>query len=375
VRIGLVLPGFSANERDWCIPALHNFVRTLARENDVCVFALEYPYRRDRYNFFGATVYALNGQHRGKLYAPRLWSDALAAIFAQHCRSRFDVLHAFWANKAGLIALVAARALRVPMVASVAGGELVGFAHIGYGGQQHWVERTNVSWVLKRANRVTVGSRYLQAIAARWRGDALIAPLGVDTEMFSPRRAAPFDYALLRSGWAAPTKILNVGSLLPVKQQEVLLDAFARLKSNVELDIVGAGERENFLRTRAAELGITNRIKLSGEIAHDLLPQKYRGADIFVQSSLHEAQGMAVLEAASCGLAIAGTPVGVLPEFAESHAAIAASDFDAHALAAAIQRALESHDDLGCRACVIAEQKFSLQAAHARWMEIYRSVE
>ena len=366
MRIGLVLPGFSASERDWCIPALYNFVRTLARENKVCIFALEYPYRRDHYNFFGATVYALNGRHRGKLYAPRLWSDTLATIFSEHRRARFDVLHAFWANESGLIALVAARALSIPIIASVAGGELVGFANIGYGGQLHWVEKTTVNWVLKRADRVAVGSRYLQAIAARWRGDAQIAPLGVDTEMFSPQKGA--------GTRPAPTKIINVASLLPVKQQEILLDAFANLKCAAQLEIIGAGERQEFLRARVVERGISERVKFSGEVAHDLLPQKYRAADIFVQSSLHEAQGMAVLEAAACGVAIAGTPVGILPELAERDAAIMTDGFNADSLAAAIERTLESRDNLGCRAREIAEKKFSLQATHARWMELYNSV-
>jgi len=65
MKIGLVLPGFSANEKDWCIPALLDYVRVLARANSVHVFALEYPYRRDDYDVFGATIHSLNGGNRG----------------------------------------------------------------------------------------------------------------------------------------------------------------------------------------------------------------------------------------------------------------------------------------------------------------------
>jgi glycosyltransferase involved in cell wall biosynthesis len=251
------------------------------------------------------------------------------------------------------------------MIASVAGGELTGFANIGYGGQLHWVERTIVNWVLKRAHRVTVGSRYLQEIAARWRGDAQIAPLGVDSEIFSPR-AKPVRQDQIR--------IINVASLLPVKQQEILLEAIARLKSYIELEIVGSGERQQFLQRRASELKISHRVKFSGEVAHAALPQKYRAADIFAQASWHEAQGIAVLEAAACGLTIAGTPVGVLPELAKSHRAIAAHGFGAPALAAAIERAIESRQELGCRARAMAEQEFSLPVSQARWMNLYHSL-
>ena len=32
MKIGLVVPGFSANEQDWCIPALLDYVRALAAQ-------------------------------------------------------------------------------------------------------------------------------------------------------------------------------------------------------------------------------------------------------------------------------------------------------------------------------------------------------
>lgn len=364
MKIGIVLPGFGADAHDWCIPALYDFVRALAQKNEIHVFALEYPYKRSQYDFFGARVHALGGAHRGKLYAPHLWSDAFSEIFAEHRRSKFDLLHAFWVNKPGVIAGIAARFLGVPFIASVAGGELVALRQIGYGGQLNRVERTMIGWVMKRADRVTVGAHYLQAIAARWRRDVQVIPLGVDTNLFSSHPSIDSH---------AEMRILNVGSLNPVKQQDVLLDALARLDSSARVEIIGAGAQEKYLRTRASELGLSPRIEFSGEIAHDALPQKYSAADIFVQSSLHEAQGMAVLEAAACGLAIAGTPVGVLPELAQRGAAIAASGFDAAALADAVQRAIAQRKELRSRAREMVEREFSIDRACIRWRDLYNA--
>lgn len=363
MKIGIVLPGFSADEHDWCIPALYNFVRALARQDEIHVFALEYPYRRSQYDFFFATVHALGGAHRGKLYAPRLWSDAFSEILAEHRRARFNLLHAFWVNKPGVVAGIAAGALRVPLIASVAGGELVALPQIGYGGQLNSFERMTVGWVMKRADRVTVGSHYLQAIAARWRRDVQVIPLGVDTNLFSVPSANSH----------TEIRILNVGSLNRVKHQDILLDAFARIDPSARLEIIGAGEEEKSLRARASDLGISRRVDFAGEIAHDALPHKYRSADIFVQSSLHEAQGMALLEAAACGMAIAGTPVGVLPELAQRGAAIAASGFDAVALADAILRAVAQREELGCRARQMVENEFSIEAACNRWRDLYNA--
>lgn len=376
MRIGLVLPGFCSNEHDWCIPALYNFVRTLAHDTQVCVFPLEYPYRQRSYDFFGAQVFSLGGGHRGKAYVPRLWSRTLAAIFAEHRRARFDALHAFWANKSGFFALTIGRALHIPVIASVAGGELVGYSSIKYGGQLGRIERPITNWVMKGADRVTVGTRYLQGVASRWRKDTRIAPLGIDAEMFSPACSDRLDGTPNVNARADTSSIhvINVASCLAVKQQEILLEAFSHLKSNAELDIIGAGDRLSSLQRRAAELGIAARVRFSGELDHGALPDKYRAADVLVQSSLHEAQGMAVLEAAACGVAIAGTPVGVLPELVETGAAIASTGFDAQSLASAIDLANQSRCELGLDARKRAETDFSLPSTRSRWMSLYSTL-
>ncbi|MGP1614910.1 MAG: PepSY domain-containing protein, partial [Pollutimonas bauzanensis] len=51
-----------------------------------------------------------------------------------------------------------------------------------------------------------------------------------------------------------------------------------------------------------------------GRVLGEHRPWKGTAADVFVQTSRHEAQGMALLEAAACGVPPVGTPVGVLPE-------------------------------------------------------------
>ena len=363
MKIGLVLPGFSANEQDWCIPALLDLVRTLARENTIHVYALEYPYRRDNYPVYGATVHSLKGGNRGKAYAPRLWRTALAAIRAEHRRGQFDVLHAFWANEPGLIALLAARNLGIPLVASVAGGELSALRDIGYGGQLHFIERMMIRVVIHNTERVTVGSQYMRQMAHTLRMKVEVLPLGVDTTLFSPS---------LRKQ-SKPFRLLNVGSLVPVKGHAVLLDAVAKLgRSGLCLEIAGEGSLKDELSARALHLGISSRVQFSDSIPHHLLVDKYRTADLFVQSSLHEAQGMALLEAAACGTDVVGTAVGVLPELAVQGAAVTSRSLRADDLAAAIVEALEVREQLACRARETATREYDLERTCSKWTHLYQ---
>ncbi len=365
MKIGLVLPGFSATESDWCIPALLNLVRRLAFDHNVHVFALEYPYRKTAYSVYRATIHSLGGRNRGKWYAPRLWSDALSAIYAEHRRAHFDVLHAFWVNEPGAIAVFAGRLLQVPVVASVAGGELVGIPSLGYGGQLHWFERGMVSLVMSAANRVTVGSRYLQQIAKCSRPDVDLLPLGVDTSRFAPGTDRTPDDEL---------KILNVGSLVPIKQQVRLLEAFAQQgRQDACLQIVGHGVLARELREHAHELGVTDRVTFLGEIRHNELASRYGGARLVVQSSRHEAQGMGMLEAAACGIPLAGTPVGILPELAEAGGAVTSHGFGTSDLATAMADAIERRDELRLNARQTVESRFGLEESNRRWMELYQS--
>src|SRR5579872_5061972 len=136
MNVGLVLPGFSADPTDWCIPALRHLVRALAAEDHVRVVAVRYPYAAGRYCIDGAEVTALGGALRRGLSTIQIWGRALGLMREEHRRRPFDVLHAFWATESGLLAAMAGRVLLIPTVVSLAGGELVALPEIDYGDQR-----------------------------------------------------------------------------------------------------------------------------------------------------------------------------------------------------------------------------------------------
>ena len=114
MRIGLILPGFSANESDWAIPVQLNLVRALAREHAVRVVALRYPPARQPYDVFGAAVYPLGaGQTRG-LGRLRLWGEACVCCAACTGRPPSTCCTPCGPTKSGLLATWAGRWLGVP---------------------------------------------------------------------------------------------------------------------------------------------------------------------------------------------------------------------------------------------------------------------
>lgn len=370
MRVAIIVPGFSAAENDWCIPALLNFARAVAQLVEVEVFALRYPHRRADYHIGHASVHSLGWAQRRGVYSLALWDEAIRAIARRHHEKPFDLLHAFWADEPGWIGAVGARRLGLPLVISLAGGELSDLPRIGYGLQRHPLQRRLIAWALRSAACVTAGSQYLLDLArAHHLKPLALAPLGVDTKMFCPM-----------SQVACPTfNLVNIGSLAPVKGQFTLLRAMRRVADalpDVHLRIVGAGPLKRDLIAEINRLALREHVTLCDLIAHDQLPTLYRSADLFVQASLHEAQGMAVLEAAACGVPIVGTHVGILRELAPE-AAWAVPVGDKQALACAIIELAKDEERrkwMGHTARARVEEFYRVEKCVERFDEWYREV-
>lgn len=353
MNVGLVVPGFSADEADWCIPALRHLARGLIGHADVRVIAVRYPYRRDRYCVDGAPVIALGGAERRGVSTAVVWQRTLATLAAEHRRRPFDVVHAFWATESGLLAALAGRVLRRPVLVSLAGGELVALRDIAYGDQRSTWERLKVASALRLASAVSAGSQYLVRIAQRFRPQIERMPLGVDTDLFRPTTAR------------ATERLLHVGTLTPVKDQRTLLAAFAELRrrhSGVLLDIVGDGPLRPALERLANSLGLAEAVRFLGARDHAELATLYPAARTFVVSSRYEAQCMVALEAASCGVPIVGTSVGVVPELAP-HTSVSVGDVPR------LADALEAHQAASARP--IVERDFALEACVRGFLQCY----
>jgi glycosyltransferase involved in cell wall biosynthesis len=311
VNIGILIPGFSATETDWSIPVYQNLVRELARDHFVRVFPLRYPFTREPYEVFGAEVFPFNGgSDTAGLNRWRMLWNVEQVVKENHQIVPFDVIHAIWADETGYVANRIGRQLDVPSVVSVAGGELVGIREIRYGLQLGMVTSWLVQQALKHATMIVAPSPYSADQVNRFAayhgmklGERLRqVALGVDTKMFTlpPRESRSREF-------------VHVGSLTPVKRQDLLLELIAKMPG-AHLDMVGVGDLRDYLGDLARELGVAERVTFHGAIPHPQLVTFYQSAQWMLVTSQHEAFCMAAVEAAACGVRIIGTPVGILPE-------------------------------------------------------------
>jgi glycosyltransferase involved in cell wall biosynthesis len=359
-----VVPGFSADRDDWCIPALRHLARGLAEvDDDVRVVAVRYPYRAARYTVEGVDVIAIGGADRRGSGALAVWRRTLEVLRAEHRRRSFDILHAFWATESGLLTAMAGRILRIPTLVSLAGGELVALPDIGYGDQRVAWERLKIRASLRLASAVSAGSRRLLELAERHVARQRLhrAPLGVDLDLFHAEQSP--------ASTSAAAHLVHVGTLTRVKDQATLLRAVRTARQTVagiRLDIVGDGPLRPDLERLALELGVAPAVRFRGPVDHAALPGVYRAGSAFVVSSRHEAQSMVAVEAAACGIPVVGTCVGVIPELACPDGVVPVGDADALAAAMLASRASPAR-----RARARVEAEFGLDACVARFRALY----
>jgi glycosyltransferase involved in cell wall biosynthesis len=368
VRVALVVPGFSAHAGDWAIPALLQYARALARQHELHVFSLRYPAPGD-YHFDGLVHHALGGGQRFGPASARLWLQASLALIQAHRRAPFDLLHAFWADEAGFAAALAGVFLQRPVLVSLGGGELTHLPDINYGARRFLARRLTTGFALKQAAIVTAGSAYQLELARTHQalaGKLRLAPLGVDTGLFRPA-ASPLP--LIQPDGP---HLAQAASLLPVKNQALLLQIFRLVRRELpaaRLHLAGDGPLHTELARLAEQLGLSACVTWYQHRPYPEMPSFYQAAHLYLQTSCHESQGLAVLEAMACGLPALGTPVGVLPEVAclppqSSQEALAAQVIE---ILSSETRYRAARDQARSR----IEARFSLPATVENFLQVY----
>ena len=101
-------------------------------------------------------------------------------------------------------------------------------------------------------------------------------------------------------------RILYVGSLIPRKGVDLLLDALAYVNVDYELRIVGNGTEEETmnLKKQAKSLGVESRIIWCGFKTGEDLIEEYRKAAVFVLPTREDCFGLVLLEALASGTPI-----------------------------------------------------------------------
>jgi len=164
------------------------------------------------------------------------------------------------------------------------------------------------------------------------------------------RPPTPEQRALYRRGFSAEfgldpemTWVGNLAALVPHKDHDTLIAAAVIVllkRPRARFLIAGKGPEEPRLAASIERMSLGGKVLLLGHLS-DPLPL-LKSLDVYVQSSWGEGMGSVLIEAAACGVPIAATNAGGIPEVVSSgETGLLVSSRRAEALAEAIIRLID----------------------------------
>jgi glycogen(starch) synthase len=271
-----------------------------------------------------------------QLYAPQ------AAIIAPILAARADVVHVHLGEDLP-VGAAAARLHRLPLVLTVhtslrhtlAVSDLRSAVLKTLGGPiERWGEHSAEA-VLVITPRLY---RLLLSDGTEENRVHLIPP-GVNPSLFEGPFEDPF------AGVGKPP-VLFVGRLAPQKGVRTLLAATGLLEDpSAQVLLVRDGPERPALEREAERIGVGDRLRFEGFVAHDRLPAVLAYADLLVWPSIYEELGTVLLEAMQAALPIVASRTGGIPDVIEDGVnGLLVSPGDPEALARAIDRLLAERD-------------------------------
>jgi phosphatidylinositol alpha-1,6-mannosyltransferase len=343
-------------------------------------FPYLWPFSQQSVCYEGGALANLQHRRGNRLKLPFLVAGELLAIAYRLSRKRYALVHSHWLLPQGFTAGLASGLFRCRHVTTVHGSDalalqspflrpfkraalcLSDLVTVNGSATEREIRRLGVPWI--PLQRIAMG---VSASPPNPGDDAFTRTLG-----FQHRRG---DGPLL----------LFVGRLAEEKGWRDLLQAMAVLSrrgSDATLLLLGEGRDRDQVKRQIADLGLADRVHLTGWVDHARIPLYMGVADIFVAPSYTtpdgrcEAQGLALAEAMLAGLPVIASRVGgIVDHVQHGHTGWLVEERAPRAIADAVQhlhreRALA--EQMGERARLYVSRELSREHTALAFDRVYR---
>jgi len=284
-----------------------------------------------------------------------------AAVARASCHIDIDLVHVIGMRRPlPLHALLLARESGIPVVGTVAGGEIPEPADPD--SRRVWeAGRSLIGPCYPRFDRIVAVSDATAERASALTGLTVATlPAGIDVARCRPpaaERPKPYIVSLRRAGVVGAgghggdaerpkPYIVSLRRLEAVKGVDLLIRAFAdaaEALQDVELVIAGDGRERQSLEQLARRLRVDQRVTFLGAVTLDDGLKLLRGALLTAVPSRAEAGGLVNTQAAAAGCPVVAADVGGVREYAEPTGTYLVPAHDVPALADALVQVANDH--------------------------------
>ncbi len=176
-------------------------------------------------------------------------------------------------------------------------------------------------------------------------------------------------------------RFVYIARMIPVKNHELLLDVFQSIKSEYELVLIGAEDKDGAIRKRVNENeNLAKHVVMTGPIPRNEVFRLLRNSDVYVSPSRVEGLPVSVLEAMSAHLPVILSNIQPHCELqkGDNGAAVEILPLNTEQWIEKINSCIEEDEDSlrkrGEGRRQIAEQYFSLNAMHDKYYAEYEKL-
>lgn len=365
---------------------VENRIRHLAASGEVSVEVVApvpwFPFRSARFGRYAAFARAPRREERfgltvhhprypvipkfGMTAAPQLLYRAVRPFVADLIREKggFDLIDVHYFYPDGVAATLLGRHFGLPVVITARGTDVNVIP-------RYRMARRQILEAARRAAGLIAVCADLKRILMELGIDAervRVLRNGVDLQQFKP-----VDPAEARRQYGVTgTVLVSVGGLIPRKGHDLTIAALAQLPGATLL-IAGEGPEHAALVDLAGRLGVAERVRFLGRVAHGDLPTLYSTADAMVLASSFEGWANVLLESMACGTPVVAFDAGGTSEVVSDPAAgILLADRSVPSLVDGVKRLLS--DPPPRRATRAYAEKFDWNATTEGQIRLFRDV-
>lgn len=238
---------------------------------------------------------------------------ALPVVRAIHEQTPIDVIDAQYFFPDGPAAAMIAEELGLPLSIKARGSD------INYWGEFDFAREQMLDAAEQAAGLLSVSEALAREMVALGMSEDKITVhyTGLDRDRFRPLGHTQLRAQLGKElGVTLPANaplLAGVGALNMRKGHDFAIRALAELSTDypgAHLLIIGKGEGEAAFRALASDLGLADRVHLTGSVDHNLLPIILSAADVMVLPTESEGLANAWVEAIACGTPVVTSDVG-----------------------------------------------------------------
>lgn len=223
------------------------------------------------------------------------------------CRkNKYDFINTHFVIPTGPLGFILSKMFKIKNILSLHGGDVFDPTKSS-SPHKHYILRKFITFLLNKAGAVVAQSSNTKENTIKYykpKKEVKIIPLAYEPFVFNKvsREVLGLD--------ENKKYIIGVGRLVKRKGFDTFIETVSKLDTNIHGIIMGSGPEDEYLRNKARELGVSDRVLFTGSVTEEQKFQYLANADIFLLSSVHEGFGIVVQEAMQVGLPIIATNHG-----------------------------------------------------------------